>query len=301
MDKNVKLGLIGRKRKKQTNKNNKENDNEKDKKDKDTEQNEDEPTEEAPKILCQICKKEEYKYNCPRCSLKTCSVKCVKFHKNKYGCDGEKDKFKLVAKQDDYNEQVFHRDVNFLNNAIKDINISNKKIYYLTEDLNTAQAKTFKTFKRILKKFRDINYFKSPLIMECNKINKSYSDPAQKKIFWTIKLNFLDDKFTYIFDNVFDGDETNINQLIDYLNKNKQSVDKNNVGLLNIIKNKEWSNNYGFYLKMDIFGLSLDEKKNYFNYNKYYYFCCKLDTPINELLRGKSVYEYPEFYLIKKE
>ena len=190
MDKNVKLGLIGRKRKKQTNKNNKENDFEKDKKDKDTE-NEDEPTKEAPKILCQICKKEEYKYNCPKCKMKTCSVNCVKAHKKKYGCDGEKDKFKLVVKQDDYNEQVFHRDVNFLNNAIKDINISNKKIYYLTEDLNTAEAKTFKTFKRILKKFRDINYFKSPMIMECNKYNKSYSDTNLKKIFWTIKFNLI--------------------------------------------------------------------------------------------------------------
>ena len=96
-----------------------------------------------------------------------------KTHKNKYGCDGEKDKFRLVSKQGDYNEQVFCRNVKFLNNAITDINISNKKIYNLTEDINTNVAKTFKTFKRILKKFRDINYFKSPLIMECNKINKS--------------------------------------------------------------------------------------------------------------------------------
>jgi hypothetical protein len=296
MDKNVKLGLIGRKRKIKNNKDN--NDNKKEIEDEKSK--EEESFEEKPKILCQICKKEEYKYNCPRCSLKTCSVKCVKAHKSKYGCDGEKDKFKLVTNQDDYNEKVFHRDVSFLNNAIKDINISNKKIYYLTEDIDSAKAKTFKTFKRILKKFRDINYFKSPLIMECNKFNKSYSDSAQKKIFWTIKLNFLDDKLTYIYDKVFDGDEANINKLIEYLNNNKQSVDKNNVGLLDIIKNKEWFNNYDFYLKMDIFDLSLEEKKNYFYYKKYYYFLCKLDTPINELLKGKNVYEYPEFYLIKK-
>ena len=269
MDKNVKLGLIGRKRKIKNNKDN--NDNKKEIKDENYKEEEEESFEETPKILCQICKKEEYKYNCPKCSLKTCSVKCVKAHKNKYGCDGEKDKFKLVTNQDDYNEQVFYRDVSFLNNAIKDINNSNKKIYYLTEDVNNAQAKTFKTFKRILKKFRDINYFKSPLIMECNKINKSYSDSAQKKIFWTIKLNFLDDKLTYIYDKVFDGDEANINQLIEYLNNNKQSVDKKNVGLLDIIKNKEWFNNYSFYLKMDIFDLSLEEKKNFFYYKKYYF------------------------------
>ena len=294
MDKNVKLGLIGRKRKyKQIKDKKNENNHE--------ESEEEEEDNQVPKILCEICKKEEYKYNCPRCSIKTCSVKCVKAHKNKFGCDGEKDKFRLVIKQEDYNEQVFHRDVKFLNNAINDINISNKKIYNLTEDINMNQAKNFKTFKRILKKFRDINYFKSPLIMECNKINKSYSDSTQKKIYWTIKLNFLDEKLFYIFDKVFDGDETNIKNLVDYLNINKQTIDKKNVGLLNIIKNKEWYNNYGFYLKMDIFDLSLEEKKKYFYYNKYYYFFCNIDISINELLKGKNVYEFPEFYLIKKQ
>ena len=291
MNKNGKLGLIGRKRKLQK----------KEESSKISESESDDESSEEQKILCEICKKEAYKYNCPKCKIKTCSVKCVKAHKKKYGCDGEKDKFQLVSKQSDYTEQVFYRDVNFLNNAIKDINISNKKIYNLTEDTDTSQNKIFKTFKRILKKFRDINYFKSPMIMECNKFNKSYSDTSLKKIFWTIKFNFLDEKLYYIYDTVFDGDETNINKLIEYLNNNKESIDKNNVGILNIIKEDEWYNKYNFYIKMDIFSLNFEEKKKYFYYNKYYYSVCDLNTNINELLKGKNVYEFPEFYLIKKK
>ena len=42
--------------------------------------------------------------------------------------------------------------------------------------------------------------------MEFNKINKSYPDSIKKKIFWTKKLNFLDEKLIQIFDEVFDGD-----------------------------------------------------------------------------------------------
>ena len=285
MNKNVKLGLIGRKRLLN-------------KKEEDSSQNSD--SEKEKKILCEICKKEEYKYNCPRCKIKTCSVACVKNHKKKYGCDGEKDKFKLVSKQADYTEQVFHRDISFLNTAINDINMSNKKVYNLTEYIDNSQNKNFKTFKRILKKFRDINYFKSPMIMECSKYNKSYSDTNLKKIFWTIKFNFLNEKLYYISDITFDGDETNINKLIQYLNNNKESIDKNNLDILKIIKDVEWYKNYGFYLKMDIFSLNYEEKKKYFNYNKYYYSLCDLDTNINELLKGKNVYEFPEFYLIKK-
>ena len=287
MNKNAKLGLIGRKRLL----------NKKEKKEDDSSINS--QSEEEKKELCEICKKEEYKYNCPKCKIKTCSVNCVKAHKKKYGCDGEKDKFKLISKQADYNEQAFHRDVNFLNTAINDINTANKKVYNLTEYTDTSQNKTFKTFKRILKKFRDINYFKSPMIMECNKYNKSYSDTNLKKIYWTIKLNFLDEKLYYISDIVFDGDETNIKKLIEYLNNNKESIDKNNVGILNIIKEEDWYKKYSFYLKMDIFSLTFEEKKKYFNYNKYYYSLCDLETNINELLKGKNVYEFPEFYLIK--
>ena len=289
MNKNVKLGLIGRKR--LLNKKDKE-------KVEASSQNSESDSEK--KILCEICKKEQYKYNCPKCQIKTCSVLCVKTHKKKYGCDGEKDKFKLVSKQADYNEQVFHRDVNFLNTAINEINTSNKKVYNLTEYTDNSQNKIFKTFKRILKKFRDINYYKSPSIMECNKYNKSYSDTNTKKIFWTIKFNFLDEKLFYITDKVFDGDETNIKNLVEYLNNNKETVDKKNVGILNIIKEEKWFDKYGFYLKMDLFSLNYEEKKNYFNYNKYYYSLCDLDTNINQLLKGKNVYEFPEFYLIKK-
>ena len=140
MDKNVKLGLIGRKRKNKLikNDNNNENNNSKNQ-----DESEEEETKEVPKILCEICKKEEYKYNCPKCSIKTCSVKCVKAHKNKYGCDGEKDKFKLVTKQDDYNEQVFHRDVQFLNNVQIKKYIILPKIWIILKENHSKLSKEF--------------------------------------------------------------------------------------------------------------------------------------------------------------
>ena len=287
--KNNKLGLIGRKRYINT-KSEEENIEKEEKKSNSNDQI----------ILCEICKINPYKYNCPRCLMKTCSIECSKKHKKKYNCNGIKDKFTLTNKQEDYTEKTFHRDIQYLNNTIKDINISNRKVFNLTEDVNLSKNKMFKTFKRILKKFHGINYFKSPFIMSCNEINKSYSDSANKKIFWTIKFNFLDEKLSYVFNKEFDGDATNINFLIKYLNDNKQSVNEKNVDILKILSLKDWDKEYNFYLKMDIFKLSLEEKKNLFYYKKYYFYLCDLDTGINELLKGKDVYEFPEFYLIKK-
>ena len=283
-----KLGLIGRKRK---NKSKTEDEND--------EKEEKRIDSQNRVILCEICKMNPYKYNCPRCLIKTCCIECSKNHKKKYNCNGIKDKFSLTNKQEDYTEKTFHRDIQYLNNTIKDINISNRKVFNLTEDLNLSKNKMFKTFKRILKKFHGINFFKSPFIMSVNEVNKSYSDSANKKIFWTIKFSFLEENLSYVFDKEFDGDVVNINFLIKYLNGNKQSVNEKNVGILKIISSKDWDKDYNFYLKMDIFKLSLEEKKNLFYYKKYYYYLCDLDIVINELLRGKDVYEFPEFYLIK--
>lgn len=31
---------------------------------------------------CEVCSKVESKYTCPKCEVKTCSLKCVKVHKS---------------------------------------------------------------------------------------------------------------------------------------------------------------------------------------------------------------------------
>nr|CAG8589454.1 7634_t:CDS:2 [Entrophospora candida] len=41
---------------------------------------------------CQLCKLENWKYKCPKCEMKTCSLGCVKEHKVKFGCDGVRKK-----------------------------------------------------------------------------------------------------------------------------------------------------------------------------------------------------------------
>ncbi len=256
--------------------------------------------EEKPKReKCQFCKLNEYKYICPKCFYKTCSVQCVKSHKKRFGCDGQRDKFKKVNSQNDFNDKVFFRDIRFLNNAINDFNSSKRKIFSLTEDLNQSQNKIFKNFKRILKKFREINYFKSPLIMECNKLNKSYCDSSTKKILWTIKLNFLDLNISHFFTKIeFDDEINSINTILKYLYEHKPEI--SNGEILKIINesNNNLLNNFNIFLKMNTSKLSLEEKQNLLFYKKYYYEKCDPNILLKDLLKGRDIYEFPEFYLI---
>lgn len=37
-----------------------------------------------PTRLCDLCRKDLWKYRCPRCAFRTCSLPCSKEHKTKY-------------------------------------------------------------------------------------------------------------------------------------------------------------------------------------------------------------------------
>ncbi|CAG9120053.1 hypothetical protein JYU34_008011 [Plutella xylostella] len=49
---------------------------------------------------CEVCGATEAKYTCPRCEVKTCSLKCVVIHKKELECDGIRDRTKFVRKKD---------------------------------------------------------------------------------------------------------------------------------------------------------------------------------------------------------
>lgn len=38
-------------------------------------------TDENSGLLCEVCKKNPFKYRCPACNMKTCSLACVNGHK----------------------------------------------------------------------------------------------------------------------------------------------------------------------------------------------------------------------------
>lgn len=46
---------------------------------------------------CEVCKEAAFKYRCPRCLTRTCSLPCVKQHKLTSGCSGQRDKTAFVS------------------------------------------------------------------------------------------------------------------------------------------------------------------------------------------------------------
>ncbi|RKP06458.1 hypothetical protein THASP1DRAFT_10426, partial [Thamnocephalis sphaerospora] len=45
---------------------------------------------------CQQCNEKPFKYRCPRCGWRTCSLPCSRTHKQATGCSGQRDRTKYV-------------------------------------------------------------------------------------------------------------------------------------------------------------------------------------------------------------
>ena len=83
-------------------------------------------------LLCEICHKNEFKYKCPKCLKKTCSLACSKEHKKTDACDGiahDPTKYipheKLKDADDEKHESnpLVQRDFNFLNSLKRTVEL----------------------------------------------------------------------------------------------------------------------------------------------------------------------------------
>lgn len=64
--------------------------------------------------LCCICHSAEWRYRCPRCSTKTCSLPCVTKHKQRASCNGKRDPAAYQKKNQLQTEAGIDHDFNFL-------------------------------------------------------------------------------------------------------------------------------------------------------------------------------------------
>ncbi|PSC72977.1 box C D snoRNA 1 [Micractinium conductrix] len=62
---------------------------------------------------CQECWQSAAKYTCPRCERRTCSLACVKAHKEASGCSGKRDRTGFVGRAS-FDERTFFSDYRFL-------------------------------------------------------------------------------------------------------------------------------------------------------------------------------------------
>lgn len=65
-------------------------------------------------IDCQQCGLVKSKYTCPKCTFRTCSLPCVKLHKEANNCDGQRKPFDVVKKFSQFNDNISVKDQEYM-------------------------------------------------------------------------------------------------------------------------------------------------------------------------------------------
>ncbi|CAH9122829.1 unnamed protein product [Cuscuta epithymum] len=161
---------------------------------------------------CQECKLKPWKYKCPGCSRRTCSLPCVKAHKETSGCTGKKP-FNDVVPISQFDDNLLLSDYNMLED-VKRVADSAKKMsdrfccypqFWLPYPLHSL--------KRAASSRRTTLLFLPPGMSKREKNLSSYNN-RKKFISWTIEWQFHCEKDVVLMDHRVHED-TNLRSLIE--------------------------------------------------------------------------------------
>ncbi|CAB3372397.1 Hypothetical predicted protein [Cloeon dipterum] len=137
--------------------------------------------------MCEICTHTEAKYTCPGCEVSTCSVSCVKEHKNIYGCDGTRNKTAYVPA---VNESVFRSDYGFLEEIANVVEGSHRLGSKIGFGYMPGNISMMMKHLRTAVHDRNMRLWFMPPEFTKRKMNRSFYNFKKKSIEWTVQTIF---------------------------------------------------------------------------------------------------------------
>ncbi|KAM9384250.1 box C/D snoRNA protein 1 isoform 1-T1 [Pholidichthys leucotaenia] len=135
-------------------------------------------------LTCGVCGSEEAKYRCPACLKESCSLLCVKKHKEDSGCSGVRNKVAFVALSQ-FDEMVLLSDYRFLEDTGRFADGATR------DNLIQAPRTTSKT-KKLAAHARKMNITLRflPVTFTKSRENSTFFLAKEKLFLWHLKLIF---------------------------------------------------------------------------------------------------------------
>lgn len=228
---------------------------------------------------CEICEHILFKYTCPGCSMKTCSLDCVMEHKKTTGCSGQRNKTSFVARTEfdnihllnDY--RLLEEVARIADNAKRD---TKAKKPWVQKRITILQKHSQKA---------GVSWYAMEKGMKRAKENRTRYIFKEESIQWTIKLVFVDIEKEF-FEQCFDRDILKT-VLQKYINKEK------------ILP--EYKIPFSQYIQDEALKVSVFFRNEFEPGDNSRYTLVDHEKPLKDCLHGKSVLEYPEFHIALEE
>ncbi|CAH8546457.1 unnamed protein product [Schistosoma turkestanicum] len=142
--------------------------------------------------LCAMCSTNEFKYKCPKCEVKTCSLSCCNDHKVQFNCTGICDTVTYCRKEN-YSMFLFQRDYRLLE-EIDRKNAQREKQLLSLSHRNTGRIRKRNQLIKLAKEYGVTLQLAPTLLLSRTKVNKTrihIQRDKPKSILWSIEFNLM--------------------------------------------------------------------------------------------------------------
>ncbi|GJD09768.1 4'-phosphopantetheinyl transferase HetI [Galdieria sulphuraria] len=239
--------------------------------------------------VCQVCclensnnEAEPAKYRCPSCGTRTCSVLCVRKHKEQTGCEGKRQKSNFIP-MTQYTEDTFLNDYTFLEEVHRASSSALVQLQRLKDDQKSSFhiQKKNKLLERKAKQ-SNVSVCFLPRVFTKAKLNESVYSFKNCCIFWSLRLVFPYLKLAWQLMRVNENEP-----LKELFERILQSVPP-------LSGNKNLSQLRQTYSKYKVEELQVylvSDKRRAFDDNAFYK--CDVTCSLKQILQGKVVVEFP--------
>ncbi|KAJ1910898.1 Box C/D snoRNA accumulation [Mycoemilia scoparia] len=148
------------------------------------------------KRICQQCQETQFKYKCPACEIRTCSLQCANAHKEATGCTGKRDKTVFVPRKE-YNANNMYSDFGFLQELSQEQNNANRDRKKTEKEAKSGMI-NHRHMVRMAKSKRDITVITMSPNLKRHKVNRSNWNQKKRELYWSLELVWMLENFSPI-------------------------------------------------------------------------------------------------------
>ncbi|TNN21142.1 putative box C/D snoRNA protein isoform 1 [Schistosoma japonicum] len=149
--------------------------------------------------LCTVCLENEFKYKCPKCEAKTCSLSCCNDHKIRFDCSGICDAITYCRKEN-YSMFLFQRDYRLLEEIDRKNAYREKQLLSLSHS-NTGRIRKRNQLVKLANQYGITLRLAPTLMLSRSKVNRTRIQVQKgdsKSISWSIEFNLMSSEETQI-------------------------------------------------------------------------------------------------------
>ncbi|KAI8998434.1 hypothetical protein BC832DRAFT_565807 [Gaertneriomyces semiglobifer] len=237
----------------------------------------------ATAALCDVCGTHPFKYKCPRCFCRSCSLVCSKEHKVQSSCTGQRNKTEFVP-MSKYTPNHMSSDYVFLEEAYRIADNATRDIHRIKSEMKPHQMRQQLLLRQC--RWLGIRIRFMPAGMKRHELNQSIFIQKFKFISWTIEWKFAELGLTKVDHRVKDN-----TSLSDALSKH---IDEHegNAAERHELKRYCDAGLSNLFVYMEVPDKQANERALW-----------KLDMTrsIRDNLRGKSIVEFPTIVVYAEE